>query len=416
MNNFYTIPSIYFKFIRRFPYNFLILTIALALEAILVILTVFSIIPIADYIVDTDLKSPTYVTKNLILIFNYFKIDVAFYSLATLFVLINLIKAISDIFFKYIVVKTKYSIIKALNIDSISLILEAKWSFFNAQSHGKIINSFTREIGQVGELLGYLTYILILFFQFIMYVSVPIFLNPMLSITILFFFILFALPFLLIQKVSLKLGKDSTDTANKYVSYLAETIGSIKLILSFSQQNKTIKNLEQKFDYHVKASVKSSVLISSTSILFQPLSIFAVMLAVSISIENGTQITEIAPIIWSFMKAMPILGQLLQLNTSISNSIPSYIQIDKLQIQAHKAKEKNGTKIFKNLSNTLELKGVNFLYSPKKYILKNLSIKFNSNEITAVTGPSGSGKSTMINLILGFEKPKTGKILLNNTS
>lgn len=33
-------------------------------------------------------------------------------------------------------------------------------------------------------------------------------------------------------------------------------------------------------------------------------------------------------------------------------------------------------------------------------------------QITAVVGPSGSGKSTLLNLVAGFEKPDTGRILI----
>lgn len=39
-------------------------------------------------------------------------------------------------------------------------------------------------------------------------------------------------------------------------------------------------------------------------------------------------------------------------------------------------------------------------------------LKVPANRITIITGPSGSGKSTLLNLIAGFEKPSSGKILI----
>ncbi len=36
-------------------------------------------------------------------------------------------------------------------------------------------------------------------------------------------------------------------------------------------------------------------------------------------------------------------------------------------------------------------------------------------EVTAISGPSGSGKSTLLDLIAGFLKPSTGRLLLDGT-
>lgn len=37
---------------------------------------------------------------------------------------------------------------------------------------------------------------------------------------------------------------------------------------------------------------------------------------------------------------------------------------------------------------------------------------FESGKVTAVVGPSGSGKSTLLNLVAGFEKPDSGRVLI----
>lgn len=48
-----------------------------------------------------------------------------------------------------------------------------------------------------------------------------------------------------------------------------------------------------------------------------------------------------------------------------------------------------------------------------KIILDNLSLTVNNNEIVIITGRSGTGKTTLLLNILGFIKPETGTILLN---
>ena len=58
----------------------------------------------------------------------------------------------------------------------------------------------------------------------------------------------------------------------------------------------------------------------------------------------------------------------------------------------------------------LELQNICFERDNKK-ILDNINLKIDSNQFIAITGPNGSGKSTMAKIIMGIEKPDSGKIL-----
>ena len=48
-------------------------------------------------------------------------------------------------------------------------------------------------------------------------------------------------------------------------------------------------------------------------------------------------------------------------------------------------------------------------------VIENLSVDVLPGELTVIVGPSGCGKSTIVNLIAGFEKPDSGKILLDDS-
>jgi putative ABC transport system ATP-binding protein len=43
--------------------------------------------------------------------------------------------------------------------------------------------------------------------------------------------------------------------------------------------------------------------------------------------------------------------------------------------------------------------------------LNHLSIGFEAGKISAIVGPSGSGKSTLLNLLAGFDRPSSGRVL-----
>lgn len=60
----------------------------------------------------------------------------------------------------------------------------------------------------------------------------------------------------------------------------------------------------------------------------------------------------------------------------------------------------------------LELRNVNFS-ADGKHILKDISYNLEPGKFVAITGPNGSGKSTLAKIIMGIQKPDSGKILFN---
>lgn len=67
------------------------------------------------------------------------------------------------------------------------------------------------------------------------------------------------------------------------------------------------------------------------------------------------------------------------------------------------------------LSGRVAMQRISFRYDPEgRLILDDVSIHANAGEMIALVGPSGSGKSTLMRLLLGFEQPETGAILLDD--
>lgn len=59
----------------------------------------------------------------------------------------------------------------------------------------------------------------------------------------------------------------------------------------------------------------------------------------------------------------------------------------------------------------ITFKNVTFSYR-EKTVFQNFNLNLKSNSLIAIIGPSGCGKSTLFNLLLRFEKPTSGKILI----
>lgn len=66
----------------------------------------------------------------------------------------------------------------------------------------------------------------------------------------------------------------------------------------------------------------------------------------------------------------------------------------------------------------LELKNISFNVADdkgEKEILTDVSFTLEDGKFLVITGPNGGGKSTLAKLIMGIEKPTSGKILWNGT-
>ena len=68
------------------------------------------------------------------------------------------------------------------------------------------------------------------------------------------------------------------------------------------------------------------------------------------------------------------------------------------------------------LNPDLEFQDVSFSYVKGKPVLKNLNLKLVPCAYNVIVGPSGSGKSTILDLVLGFYKPDSGMVLIDNTT
>lgn len=68
----------------------------------------------------------------------------------------------------------------------------------------------------------------------------------------------------------------------------------------------------------------------------------------------------------------------------------------------------------KTLTGSIEVSHVSFRYKEDgPLILQDVSCQINEGDYVALVGTSGSGKSTLLRVLLGFEKPETGKVYYN---
>ena len=80
--------------LKNYPKLFVILIFALILETIILVSSVITIIPLADYLLDPSLKDPNQFTKITINFLDFFGLEKNYLSFGFLFVFSNILRSI----------------------------------------------------------------------------------------------------------------------------------------------------------------------------------------------------------------------------------------------------------------------------------------------------------------------------------
>lgn len=410
-----SIKYFFIEIFKKFPRQFIFLLIFLLIESLVLASSVLTIVPLADYLLDPSLSNPSKITEITIRILSIFNFEPNYLIFGTIFIFTNFVRSFFALLIKYFSLKIKYSIVKNLTINLLRDIFSSKWAFFNNLGPGKLLNTLNKELPRVGDATGHLATMFSMFIQLVTYLVIPLTLDFKLTVYTLTISIILGLPFLFLNKISHKLGKLNTSTANRLIGIMNETLQAAKIILGFGNRKKAILDHTDAMDKHIDATIKSQVISSLTNLFFKPLAILAIIISIGISVKVDKNISEYVAIFWSLYAVIPVLANLFNTSVVINNFIPSYEQLEEIRNKAFDNKEILTGKIFDDFREKIIFNKISFNYLNKKSVIHNCSFEIKKNIITAIVGKSGSGKSTIIDLLLGLQKPNSGQIYFDNT-
>ena len=408
-----SIVAIFSEFLTRYPRHFGLLFLLLVVEGVAAAMSVLAIVPMADFLLDPSLGKPSRITQVVLTLFSGTGIAPSFWLFGFFFVGLNLLKGALTVAIRYAILLIKYAVLRGLFGDALCTFFKARWEFFSGSDHGRLLNTLNRELNTIGDTLGHLATLLAQVVQLAIYLAVPIWLNPPMTLTAVGLAVLLGVPFMLLHRTSYRLGVRNTETANVVMGVLSEALGAARLILGFGRQSQAREHYLMAFDRHVHVTLRSQTLATAVPSFFQPLAMLSVVVAMGIAIHQQTRISELAAVMWSLLASMPILSGLLQSNISISNFLPSYEQLMSLREKAAEVEEVEGRRIFTRLERGVELKDLEFTYPGRVQTLANLTMSIRKGQMTALVGESGSGKSTVTDLVLGLQIPEKGQVLID---
>jgi ABC-type multidrug transport system fused ATPase/permease subunit len=110
--------------------------------------------------------------------------------------------------------------------------------------------------------------------------------------------------------------------------------------------------------------------------------------------------------------AAPLI-QIASIGTQVSEAFAGLDRIREIRTMATEGEEDRSRQPLGDLRGEVAFEHVHFEYTPGVPVLNDVSFTAPAGTTTALVGSSGSGKSTLISLVMAFNKPTAGRVLVD---
>jgi len=112
------------------------------------------------------------------------------------------------------------------------------------------------------------------------------------------------------------------------------------------------------------------------------------------------------------LMTMPVI-QLASIGTQLSEAFAGLDRIREIRRMATEDQEDASRAPLPDIRGEVVFDDVTFEYNPGVPVLKDVSFRAPAGSTTALVGSSGSGKSTLFSLVMTFNRPRSGRVLVD---
>lgn len=292
-------------------------------------------------------------------------------------------------------------------------------SFFDRHQDGDILSRFTSDLDNIlqalnesmiqvlSNILLYLVLVIIMFRQNARLAWITVASTPLAIVVLV---------------VIVRLARKYTNLQQKEVgqlnAYMDETISGQKAVIVQGMQEEVIKGFLEQNDRVRSATFKGRAfsgllfpIMNGMSLVNTAIVIFAGS-AVLLSDPNIETAVAVGLITTYAQFSQQYYQPIIQIAASWGSLQLAFTGADRIQemFDASEEVRPENAPAFTELTDSVEIKHVDFSYVEGKPILKDVSISAPKGKMTAVVGPTGSGKTTIMNLLNRFYDVDSGSI------
>ena len=314
------------------------------------------------------------------------------------------------------------SVVSNLRAMILSQVLEgyfqSNYSYFLSKKSGYILNAVSREIPMISASFTTLLTMISTVIISLVYISIPLILNPSAAIYLLVFGLIMFIVVIPInrylKKLSLKYSKISAVLQNNVIQslsfykYLKSTNAFHPLLKKIKNNINETRKMQYLQDGVLNAVPNYGVEFLAFTAVISLIFYQSVVLKIDIELMIFIvfllfrSLTLLLSLQMSYRKLISYTG-----SVSVYNDLMHGISNNKEYINT------SGIKV--GLQSNIDFENVDFKYkSSNKNLLNNINLHIEANSTVGIVGESGSGKSTLMSLLTGILEPTCGKLFFND--
>ncbi len=291
-------------------------------------------------------------------------------------------------------------------------------AFFDRSQSGEIVSRLTADATQVKAVFGVSISILLRnAFLFSGAVVMMVFTSPKLSILVLVAIPLIVFPLILSGRGVRRRSRAAQDRLADASAYAAEAVGAIRTMQAFGMGRTAAQHFAQASEnayVAARESIRARALLTGVAIFLISASVVGVMWYGAQGVLAGTMTAgQLSQFVLYAVFGASALGQLSEVYGELAQAAGAAERLGEILV-ARPAIEAPAHPVALPAPPRGEVafEGVRFQYPtrPEHASLDGISFTVAPGERVALVGPSGAGKTTVLQLLLRFYDPQTGRI------
>jgi ABC-type multidrug transport system fused ATPase/permease subunit len=406
--------SILWRIFSKYRWHFVVLVALGFVGAIFEGIGINAAIPLITFF--TNGGQPTdIISRTVASFFAFVHVPFTFRFLLAFIVGLFLARAVATVVFSYVRswISTDFAVSKSE--EMFQKTFAASWSFLLRQKLGYVQATLIRDIQSTTGLLGTMGQVIQSYTGLLMYFSVALSISPLVTISTL---VCGCALFVAIRPIvhRMRARNEAIVTTEKQISnFLGEHILGMKTVKAGAAESAAYDKSKGLFSYLRRLSIRVALLQSLSTALFQPFSIFFVIILFSIVYHRpGFNLIAFAATLYLIQKMFTYLESGQTALNNVSSLIPYARNLEQFErlLTEHREVRVSGHEQFA-LEREIQFKQVSLQYQDETHALTDVSFSITKGETIALIGPSGAGKTTVADMLLRLFEPTSGEILVD---
>jgi subfamily B ATP-binding cassette protein MsbA len=198
---------------------------------------------------------------------------------------------------------------------------------------------------------------------------------------------------------------------------LAETIGGVRLVKVYTAEPRErlvfARGAHKLFRNVAKTITGTSAVGAGTAVITGLIGVLMIIIG-GRAILGGTMTLGdfVMYVFFVGLMAAPLV-QIASIGTQVSEAFAGLDRIREIREMATEDQADATKQAMRQVDGRVEFQDVTFEYNPGVEVLKHVTFVAPEGSTTALVGSSGGGKSTLIGLVMAFNHPKSGRVLVD---